>query len=276
VLPDSPLVGTKVGELTLNKHYGVKVLAIQRGGRHHRMEIRELRLRSGDMLLVQGDDQAINALKDTPGFLVIEDVADQIKHHHKAPTAMAIMVGVVLATTLTPIPLVVWAMAGVVMLVLTRCLRTQDAIDALDFKVLFLLIGTIPLGAAFMATGMTDDLAMGLLHVVGDNPVLMVSAIYLVTNVLTALLSNTATAVLMTPLAIDIAHHMGIDSRAFIMAVAFAASASFATPMGYQTNIIVMGPAGYTFGDYLKLGIPLSLVIWLTASIAIPFIWPLT
>lgn len=276
VLPDSSYVGTKVRELQLNKHYGVKVLAIQRGGRHHRVDIRELRLKSGDMLLVQGDDQAIAALKDAPEVLVIEDVADQIPQRQKAPQALAIMLGVVLMTMFTKIPLVVWALAGVVLLVVTRCMRTQDAIDALDFNVLFLLIGTIPLGSAFIATGLTEDLADLLLHMVGNEPVLMISAIYFVTNLLTALLSNTATAVLMTPLALGIANHMGLESQPFVMAVAFAASASFATPMGYQTNIIVMGPAGYTFGDYLRLGLPLSLLIWIVASISIPLIWPLT
>ena len=276
VLPDSPYVGSNVQELTLNKHYGVKVMAIQRGGRHHRADIRNLSLKSGDMLLVQGDEKAIAALKDSPDFLVVEDLGDIIPKRHKAPIALGIMVMVVLLTTLTNIPLVVWSIVGVIMLVVTRCLRTQDAIEALDFNVLFLLIGTIPLGQAFMATGLTEDLGHGLMYMVGEaHPALMVSAIYLVTNLLTSLLSNTATAVLMTPLAINISGQLGLESQPFVMAVAFAASASFATPMGYQTNIIVMGPGGYTFGDYMKLGLPLSLLIWIVASIAIPLIWPL-
>lgn len=275
ILPDSPYVGSKVKELTFNKRYGVKVLAIQRGGRHHRAAIRELRLKAGDMLLVQGDDQSISALKEAHDLLVIEDVAETIPKRIKAPMAIGIMISVVLLTTLTDIPLVVWSLLGVMLLVTTQCLRTSEAIGALDFNVLFLLIGTIPLGAALTSTGLTDDLGELLMTTVGHRPVLMISAIYLVTNVLTALVSNTATAVLMAPLAIGIAQTLGVEAKPFVMAVAFAASASFATPMGYQTNIIVMGPAGYKFSDYLRLGIPLSILIWVLASIAIPLIWPL-
>jgi len=277
ILPDSSYVGAKVKELKLHKMYGVKVLAIQRGGRHHRMDIRELRLKSGDMLLVQGDEQAVAALKDAPEVLVIEEVGEEIPIKDKAPIAMGIMIAVVLLTTFTKVPLVIWAMLGVVGLISNRCLRTQDAIAALDFNVLFLLIGTIPLGIALHTTGLTDDLTRFLLEGVGrTHPFLMISALYLVTNLLTALLSNTAVAVLMTPLAMGLAAQLGMEAKPFVMTVAFAASAAFATPISYQTNIIVMGPAGYTFSDYMRLGLPLSILIWIIASIMIPIIWPLT
>ena len=275
VLPDSSSIGSRLSELQLYRHFGVKVMAIQRGGRHHRMAIRGMRLKGGDMLLVQGDMNGIAALKDSPEFLVVEDVEEHIQKPHKAGQAISIMAGVVLLATLTPIPLAFWALLGVCLMVLTRCLRSEEAIRALDFNVLFLLIGTIPLGDALIRTGLSEDLAHFLVVVIGQgHPFLMVAGVYLVTNLLTHLLSNTAVAVLMTPLALGLATETGVDPKPLVMAVAFAASTALATPIGYQTNIIVMGPAGYKFGDFVKAGLPLCLLLWAIATVAIPFIWP--
>ncbi len=132
------------------------------------------------------------------------------------------------------------------------------------------------MGTAFKNTGLTEDVAHFLVEVVGANhPLMLVSALYLITNVLTSLISNAAVAALMTPLAIGLAHELGVDAKPLIMTVAYAASAAFATPIAYQTNIIVMGPGGYTFKDYLKYGVPLSLLIWIVVSLMIPVIWPL-
>lgn len=276
VLPGSPLVGNMVSQLKLNTTYGVKVLAVQRGGLHHRLDIRGMRIKSGDMFLVQGDDQSMRALMENPDFLVIEEVDKTIPRREKAAVALSVVLGVVLLTAFTSIPLVIWALVGVVFLIMTRCMGTDDCIAALDFNVLFLLIGTIPLGFAFTNTGLTEDVSALLLHVAGpERPVLLIATLYLATNVLTSLLSNTAVAALMTPLALQLATIMQVDSRPLIMTVAFAASAAFATPIAYQTNLIVMGPAGYNFKDYLRFGIPLSLLIWIVASFAIPILWPL-
>ncbi|MDJ0837282.1 MAG: SLC13 family permease [Acidobacteriota bacterium] len=276
VLPDSPLVGNKVSQLRLHTIYGVKVLAVQRGGRHHRLDIRGMRIKSGDMFLVQGETQAMHVLRDSSDFLVIEEVDKTIPKREKSKWAVGVMLAVILLTALTPIPLAVWALAGVVCLIVVRCLGTDDCIAALDFNVLFLLIGTIPLGTAFKNTGLTEDVAHFLVEVVGANhPLMLVSALYLITNVLTSLISNAAVAALMTPLAIGLAHELGVDAKPLIMTVAYAASAAFATPIAYQTNIIVMGPGGYTFKDYLKYGVPLSLLIWIVVSLMIPVIWPL-
>ena len=274
VLPDSPYVGNRVRELKLHRQYGVKVLAIQRGGRHHRMDIRGMRLKAGDMLLVQGDLKGISALKDSSELLVIEEVDKTIPKPHKARLAMAILLGVVLISATGLVPLVVASLIGVILMMLTHCIGSEDVVHSLDMNVLFLLIGTIPLGYALEGTGLTSDISTFLYQVVGDHPILMVSALYLVTNILTSLISNTAVAVLMTPLAIGLAGQMGIDAKPLIVAIAYAASAAFATPIGYQTNIIVMGPGGYMFKDYLKVGLPLSIILWITASIFIPILFP--
>jgi di/tricarboxylate transporter len=176
---------------------------------------------------------------------------------------------------LTPLPLLFWAMTGATMIVLTQCLRIEEAIQALDFNVLFLLIGTIPLGTAIVNTGLVDDLSALIQQIAGNNPYLLISVLYLLTNLITAVISNNAVAVLMTPLAISLAYSMGVDPKPLVMTVAFAASACLVTPQGYQTNIIVMGPAGYKYSDFIRVGLPLSIVLWIVSSLLIPILYPL-
>lgn len=233
-----------------------------------------MRLKAGDMLLVQGDLKGISALKDSAELLVIEEVDKTIPKPQKARIAIAVLLGVVLISTTGLVPLVVAALAGVILMILFQCLSSEDVIHSLDMNVLFLLIGTLPLGYALERTGLTTDISSSLYRLIGDHPVLMVSALYLVTNIMTSLISNTAVAVLMTPLAIGLATQMGVDPKPFVMAIAYAASAAFATPIGYQTNIIIMGPGGYTFSDFVKVGLPLSIILWIAASIFIPLLFP--
>ena len=277
VLPESPYIGTRIPNLKLYKRFGVKVMAIQRGGTNHRMDLRAMRVKAGDLLLVQGDEKGIAAVRETGEVLVIEDVNRTLRRRRHAPHALTIMAAVVLLTLITPYPITVWAILGAIAMILTSCLRTEEAIGSLDFNVLFLLIGTIPLGTAMMTTGILKDISVFMLHGLGNAaPVVLLSVLFLVTNILTALLSNNAVAVLMTPLAINLASQLGAEPIPFVMAVAFAANSSIATPQGYQTNIIVMGPAGYKFTDFMKMGLPLSFIFWIVATIFIPIIWPLT
>ncbi|MCA9002779.1 MAG: anion permease, partial [Planctomycetes bacterium] len=151
------------------------------------------------------------------------------------------------------------------------------AVRAVEPEVLLLLASTIPLGIAIQKVGLASQAAGGLIHLVGEaNPWWVVATLYLITSFLTEIVSNNATAVLLAPVALGAAAHLGIDPKPLLIAVAFGASASFATPIGYQTNTLVMGPGGYKFRDYLKFGLPLNLLMALTASILIPWIWPLT
>lgn len=275
VLPESPYIGTRIPDLKLFKRFGVKVMAIQRGGTNHRMDLRAMRVKAGDLLLVQGDDKGIASIRETGEVLVIEDVNQTLRRRQHAPHALIIMGLVVLLTLVTPISITLWAILGAIAMILTHCLRTEEAISSLDFNVLFLLIGTIPLGTAMISTGILEQISNFLRLGLGDTaPMVILSVLYLITNILTALLSNNAVAVLMTPIAINLAMQLGLNPMPFVMAVAFAANTSLATPQGYQTNIIVMGPAGYRFTDYLKLGLPLSLIFWVIATFCIPLIWP--
>jgi len=277
ILPESPYIGTRIPELKLYKRFGVKVMAIQRGGTNHRMDLRAMRVKAGDLLLVQGDDKGIASIRETGEVLVIEDVNQTLRRRRHAPHALIIMGLVVLLTIFTPISITLWSILGAIAMILTHCLRTEEAIGSLDFNVLFLLIGTIPLGTAMQTTGILDQISTFLLNGLGDSaPIVFLSVLYLITNILTSLLSNNAVAVLMTPLAISLANQLQLNPTPFVMAVAFAANTSLATPQGYQTNIIVMGPAGYRFSDYMRLGLPLTLIFWIVATFLIPIFWPFT
>ncbi len=275
--PESSFIGMNVAELALNRNYGVKVMAIQRRGRHHRYNIRQMRLRPGDVLLLQAGDQGFAALRDTESVMLVEGVEKTIHLRRRGPLAVAVMVVVILSAAFTGLPIAPLALTGAALMVLFRCVRMDEAMRSLDPSVLLLLVGTIPLGAAMTETGLAQSIVHGVVELVGQNhPVMMVSALFLLTTLLSQVLSNNATAVLMTPIVLALAAPaaMGVDAKPLLMAVAFGASASFMTPIGYQTNTIVMGPGGYRFSDYLRIGIPMTLLTWILATLLIPVFWP--
>jgi di/tricarboxylate transporter len=189
----------------------------------------------------------------------------------------------VLLAALAVAPIVLLALAGVGLMIATRCLATRDALRAVDPEVVLLLAGTIPLGLALEKTGLAGRLAERLVWFAGSDVatsatagILLVGAVYLLTSVLTEMLSNNAAAVLLTPIALGLAVQAGIEPKPLLIAVAFGASASFATPIGYQTNTLVMGPGGYRFSDYLRIGVPLNLLMAAAAALLIPVFWPVT
>jgi di/tricarboxylate transporter len=276
VTPNSPLHGLRLSEIGLNRQYGIKVLAVQRMGRHLQIRLREMRIQEGDVLLIQGEQSALYELQNTGGVLIIEGVDRTIRFSAKAPIAVGILVTAVAVAAIGPVPISITALAGAVLMLLTGCLRIPGAIRALDTSVLLVLAGVLPLGLALQKTGMAHDLARVLVSAASHyGPLALIGGVYLMTNVLTAFLSNGATAVLLTPIALQISNEMGIDPKPLLVAVTFAASADFSTPIGYQTNLLVMGPGGYRFRDYLRLGVLLNAVLWLTAMIMIPLIWPI-
>ncbi len=276
VLPDSPFAGRYVRDLGLNRLYGVKVMAVQRHGRQHRYQIRAMRLHPGDVLLLQADDHGLAALREQGAVLIVEGVEQTVYRRRRMPVALLIMTAVVVGAGFGGVPLVVAALLGAVLMLLTRCVRVDEAVRSLDFSTLLLLAGTIPLGVAMLKTGLAPLIVRSVTDLVGSgHPWILLSSLYLLTAILTTFLSNHAAAVLLTPIAIDLAATLSVDPRALLMAIAFGASASFSTPIGYQTNAIVMGPGGYTFADYLRIGLPLTLIMWLAATFLIPMFWPL-
>jgi len=283
VLPDSSFEGRTVSGLRLNAHYGVKVMAVQRHGRQHLYHIRRMRVHAGDVLLIQADDAGLNELRESEAVLVVEEVDQTRVNKRKAPLVMLTLLGVVAAAALTASTpgapsLAHLAIMGVALVLITRCIRVDEALRSLDTTVLLLLAAAIPLAGAIHHTRLDEVGVEGILGLVGGadvNPYIFLSVFYLLTSVLTTFLSNSAVAVLLFPIAMGLAQATGINHESLLVAICFGASASFASPLGYQTNLIVMGPGGYTFRDYLKIGLPLNLLMWVAATVFIPLFWPL-
>lgn len=275
VTPASYFVGRRVRALGLNRKYGVQVLAIRRLGRQHQYQLRDLRLQAGDVLLVQGEPSSMRLLNEEGEMLLIEGVHKTLTFPEKAPTALAILLSVVVLATLGVAPIVMLSLAGVAAMFLTRCLHARQAVRAVEPEVLLLLAGTIPLGLAMNRTGIATEVASWLVGIGGTyGPNALIAGLYVFTSVLTAMLSNNASSVLLAPIALGMASELTIDPKPLLMAIAFGASASFATPIGYQTNTLVMGPGGYRFSDYLRLGLPMNIVLAIAASFLIPLFWP--
>lgn len=276
VLPNSTCNGRLVVDLGFAHLYNVSVMGVQRYGRQYSRNLRSLRLNNGDVLLLRGPRSGLSACCETNRLLVVEGVEQSIVRTHRNWQALAILLGIILLGSLTEIPIVTLALTGACLMVIAGCLRPGEAVASLDASSLLLLAGTIPLGAALENTGLAKTLVEWLVNSVDvSNHLFFISVFFLMTWILTELLSNNAVAVLMTPIALNLAQTTGINPAALLMVVIFGASCSFVMPQGYQTNAIVMGPGGYRFTDYLKFGLPLSLLCWLAATIFIPIFWPL-
>ncbi len=277
IMPNSRLIGRTLRDVHFRVHYDASVMALQRHGEHLRDELPAVRLRVGDMLLVMADRLDIERLETYEEFLVLEGVQEVVVREDKAPIALALVVALVLLASLASLPVMMVAMGAAVLMVITRCLTMRQAYASLDLSVLMLIGGAMALGRAMEQTGTAAFLAHGVVDLLGSmGPRAVLSAVYLMTVVFTELMSNSAAAVLMVPIGISVAVDLGVDPRPFAIAIAFAGSAAFSTPIGYQTNTLVYGPGGYRFLDYTRVGLPLNLILWLLATMLIPYWWPLT
>ena len=275
ILSNSPYVGRRLSRIGLSRLYGVRVLGIERLGRPHRLLIRETRLKVGDVLLVQSDVDGLVRLREAGGVMVVEEIQHSMVEREKAPMALAIMAGVVILAALNVLPIVSLTLTGAALMLLTRCIRVSEATQAMDTSVLLLMAGTIPLGLAMIKTGLAFAIADHFLSMIGSTqPWVVIGGIYLLTMVFTSFFSNAATAALMVPVALSIATEVGMNPVPLMIAIIFGASSCFATPISYQTNLMVLGPGGYTFRDFVRIGLPLNLVLWVFATIAIPFFFP--
>lgn len=275
VTPNSRFLHRRLQDLGLSRRHGIQVLAMRRLGRHHQYNLRQVELRSGDVLLLQGQREALRSLRDEGEFILIEGVERTLRFPHKAPLAIGILLTVVVLAALNVAHIVMLSIAGAALMLLTGCLTLPHAGRALDPQVLLLLAGMIPLGVAMETTGLALLISQFVVDVASPlGPVLMIAAFYLLTSAFTEVLSNNATAVLLTPIALGVAATTGIDPKPLLIAVTFGASASFATPIGYQTNTMVMGPGGYRVSDYLRVGLPLDIIMLTVASLLIPVFFP--
>ena len=276
VVADSAWIGKRIRQIRLKQRYGLAVFAVRRqGGAHLRESLPELRIRAGDMLLVQGTPQSIRHLRASPNALVVEGVDRLVPKSGRGVAAFSALVLFVLLAVLEVVPVHLAALIAALFTVLSRCLTAREAYDSLAWEVLFLIAGTLALGSAFEQTGLAADLAGWIGATFGGlGPHATVAAIFCVTAALTQTLSNNAAAALMTPLAYEIGLLLQVGSPlATVLAVAFGANACFLTPMAYQTNLMVYGPGGYRFGDFAKAGAPLMLIYAVGCTLLLPWLY---
>ncbi len=274
VTPGSALEGKTIKEAGFRQLYGGTALAIRQRGELMRERLGTTRLHAGDVLLVEVRRDRIAPLKRIPDFVIVSEIDREEPRRGKLALALAIVAGVVITATVGLLPIVGSAILGSVLLVLTRCITLDEAYHAIEWRVVFLLGGILPLGIALETSGAARLLTSWLVGSIGAwGPVALVSVFYLLTSLLTETMSNNATAALLAPIAITTAAALDVDPRPFLMAVTFAASASFMTPVGYQTNTLIYGPGHYRFTDFLRVGTPLNLLFWLLATLLIPRIW---
>lgn len=275
VAPDSRLIGRTAKDISFREEYDVSVFALQRRGRHHQRDITDLELRMGDILLVRGTMDALAQLRKRDEFILLEGAHDRVIERHKAPVALGTILMIVGLAAFGVFPISVLALAGAAILVLFKILTPRAAYRSIDWPVLILIAGMIALGNAMGKTGALDIAAEALVGSVGQlGPSVTLWCFYFMTAALSLMILNKPAAVLCTPLGILLATQLGVDGKPFIMAVAFAASTAMATPMGYQTNLLVYGPGGYTYRDFVSFGLPLNILVGVIACIMIPWLWP--
>jgi di/tricarboxylate transporter len=275
VAPNSPLTGKTLKSLQFRDTFGAKVLAIRHHGQVAQTKLDSAALRAGDSLLLSVRKDRLEGLARNPAFILVTPKAMNPARSSKLPIAAGILIMVVALSALSVVPIVVAALAGCLAMVLTGCLKPDEVYPAVDWRVILMLGGLLPLGIALETTGAAAMLSQFVINVFGGlGPWFLLCALYFFTSVLTEVMSNSATAVLLTPLAISAAEALGVDARPFLVAVAFGASSSFMTPVGYQTNTLIYGPGAYRFQDFLRVGTPLNVLFWIMASVLIPRHWP--
>ncbi len=276
ISPGCKMVGHSLGSLRLRRRYGVYPLAVHRRNQNIGRQLDDLVVRVGDTLLLEGAPEDIARLARDMDMVDISRPADRAFRRSHAPIVLAALAGVVVLAAAGVAPILALAIVAVAVILLTRCIDAEEAFSLVDGRLLVLIFAMLAIGAALEDTGairlLAGAISPWLTHL---PPFAVVWAVYLMTSILTELVSNNAVAVVMTPVAIGLAQALGVDARPLVVAVMVAASASFATPIGYQTNMLVYGPGGYRFTDFLRIGIPLNLSVGMIASLVIPFLWPL-
>lgn len=272
--PHAGLVGQTLRQLGFRRKYGLTVLAIWREGRSHRTGLRDLPLRSGDALLVHGARENLRVLASDPDFLVLTEAVQKPPRRRKAPVAAAI-----LAVTLAPVllgwlPISIAAVGGAALMVLLGCLTMEEAYRSIEWKAVFLIAGMLPLGVALQKAGASALLADVVVKTVGGfGPLVAMGTLFLITSLATQVIPTAALVVLMSPIVLDTAENLGVSPYPLMMAMAMAASASFASPVSHPANVLVMGPGGYRFTDYLRVGLPLTAVVFAVVMLVIPLFW---
>ena len=274
----SPLHLRSLAAARFSSSYGLMPLALHRARAPSSQvtgDLNMIRLRAGDVLLVQGSRKAISKLKDSGTMLVLDGTTD-LPHTHNAKRALAIMGFVVLAAALGIMPISVSALLGLGLMIVTGCLSWRDSASALSIPVVMIIVTSLALGKALVETGMASYIAHSFIAAVSALPVpYILSSFMLLMTVMTNIVSNNAAAAIGTPIGISIAQELGVAPEPFILAVLFGANMSFATPYGYQTNLLILSAGGYKFTDFLRVGIPLTIIMWVGFSLVLPTLYDL-
>jgi di/tricarboxylate transporter len=273
--PRTGLAGRTLADLLFRDHYGLSVLAIWRKGQAYRSGLQEMPLQFGDALLVYGQRSNLEAVARDPNFLVLDEVAARAPRLEKAGIAAAIMLAVLASAILGLVPIAIAGLTGAALMVLVGCLSMDEAYRAIEWKVVFLIAAMLPLGVAIQNTGAAQMGAEALVVTVGHlGPRWVVAALFTVTVIATQVIPTAALVVLMAPIALSAANSLGISPHLLMMTLAIAASASFASPISHPAHLLVMGPGGYRFTDYLKVGVPITILALLVSVLLLPLLWP--
>ncbi|UCD98550.1 MAG: SLC13 family permease [Chloroflexota bacterium] len=273
--PRSTIVGRTLNQVNFRDSFGLTALAIWRQGDVITEHLRDVELRFGDSLLLQGPPSRVRALQKGNEFLVLEPVELQRNRRNRAPLAAGIMLMVILLAIFTDFGIAVSMLIGSVSMVLTGCLTMEEAYESIDWRTVFLVGGMLSLGIAMENTGTAQYLADTMLGLLGDyGPIGLLAGIYLLSALITQPMSNAAAVVLIVPIAVDTALGLGVNHLTFTMAVVIGAATSFLSPVGHKANVLVFGPGGYRFSDYTRVGILLTVALFVVSMIFLPIIWP--
>ncbi|MDP6675871.1 MAG: SLC13 family permease [Gammaproteobacteria bacterium] len=274
--PQSNLAGENTSDVNFREKYGLELIAIWRSGKAIHSDLDKQQLLHGDALLFIGPRNKLSLLNDDADFLVLTPVSVPSADTRRAPLASLIMLGVITAVLIGWLPISVAAIMGAALMVLSGCLNMEQAYRAIDWRAVFLIAGMLPLGIAMQETGTAEYLATKVMANLGEyGPWPVIMGLYAITALGTMIIPTAALVVLMAPIVLSACGEMGIMPHTAMMAIAMAASASFTSPISHPANILVMGPGGYRFADYIKLGAPLTLVIFAAVMLMLPFFWPL-
>ena len=275
----SELVGRSLMSSNFRQQFGAFILAIRREGDIFRKKIAHVILQAYDTLLVYGPIKKIEGLSEKADFIVLGEVEAELRKQRFWWVSIIVILGAIILATLGVMPIMKGAIIGVAFLLALKVITPQESYQSVHWQVIVLIAALIPVGIVIQNTGTSEWIGMIISDIARmSSPKwhahILLALIYLITMILTEVSSNAATAIIMTPIAIAVSGQMGFDSRPFIFAVAFAASASFITPVGYQTNLMVYGPGGYKFSDFIRVGFPIAILFWISAIIFLPMIWP--
>lgn len=274
--PHTTLSGKTLRQIHFREKYGLNVLAILREGRAHRANLRDMPLRFGDALLLFGKRQRLMPLSSDPDFLVLTEGVQEAPRSARAPYAMLIMAGVILSVITGLLPISIAGVVGAALMVTSGALTMEEAYRNIDWRAVFLIAGMLPLGIAMETSGAANLITESVISRVGVFGIIAVMAgIFLLTNLTSQVMPNAVVTVLMVPIAYNTAIDMEVSPYTFGMLVAIAASASFMSPVGHPANVLVMGPGGYRFSDFIKVGLPLTLIVLIVTLLVLPIFWPL-